>query len=80
MRPKETRPFEDPAPSTSSAPNSCGNDGLTTKDWKALTAEAAADAERSQLYWKTVLDAGAAKVVAWIAVTIPNELDDPRRA
>jgi hypothetical protein len=43
-------------------------------------AEAADDEERSQLYSKTVLEAGAAKVVAWIAVTIPNEFDDPRRA
>jgi len=42
-------------------------------------AEEAADAERSQLYSKAVLEAGAAKVFAWIAVTIPNELDDPRR-
>ena len=43
-------------------------------------ADAVDDAERSQLYSKIVVDAGAAKVAAWIAVTIPNELDDPRRA
>jgi hypothetical protein len=80
VKPKDTRPLEDPAPSTISAANSCGRVGSWTKCWKAARAAAAAEALRSQEYSKTVVDAGAAKVFARMAVTMPKELDAPLSA
>ena len=62
-----------------SAPHSRGSEVDSEKSWNAARGDAAEDAERSQVYSNIVEELGAAYVLAWIYVTIPNELEAPLR-
>jgi hypothetical protein len=80
VNPKKTCPLDDPAPNTSSAPNSEGM-LVVANVWKdAIALEAVVISILSQPYWNTVAEAGAGKVCTSTEVTMPKEGGAPRIA